>query len=389
MTKSLRRIVTLLLAAVLAAAVPLTALATGESGDQGMEIALVAVKSLVDIDDDIFTEFSYSSSFSNYETREGLTWTFSWSDNISGFIYATATAEGTLLQFHKYDRERQSFGFAQIERDDAISLASEFIEKANPGTCSYYGAPATVTTGLNNNAYSLVYYAEVNGHAFETAAITVNVDKFSGEILGYYSRNVDPQRFRFESAAGIISRSDAVAEYAEKIGLSLEYKSSFDNGRISVFPVYLFNSHGDRFISAISGDVVQYVYDLGTSDAGSSTSGAGAPAAANQSVADEAESGSARANITPAERAAIEQAAGFLTSEQALERLLETADLVDLDLSTFNEQHIGLNSDYISSARFFYDVNMFRYDYESEDDIAGFFGRIDAETGRVLAFHIF
>ena len=379
----------LLLAAVIAAAAPLTVFATEESGDQGMETALVAVKSLVDIDDEIFTEFSYSSSFSNHETREGLTWTFSWSDNISGYIYATATADGTLLQFNKFDRSHQSFGFAQIERSDAAVIASEFIEKANPATCSYYGAPSGATTGLNNNAYSLTYYAEVNGYAFDAAAITVNVDKFTGEVLGYNTRNVDPQRYRFDSATDIIDQSAAVAAYAEKIGLSLEYKGYFENGRITVFPAYLFNSHGDRFISAISGEVVGYVYDLGSGSTNASGT-AGAPMAEEQeadSVSDDG--GSSRVNITPAERAAIEQASGFMTSEQALERLLEAADLVDLDLSTFNEQHISLDRDYINSARFFYDVNMFRHDSESEDDIAGFFGRIEASTGRVLAFHLY
>ena len=378
----------LLLAVVIAAAAPLTVFAAEESGDQSMEIALVAVKSLVDIDDDIFTEFSYSSSFSNHETREGLTWTFSWSDNISGYIYATATADGALLQFNKFDRNRQSFGFAQIERNDAILIANEFIEKANPSTCSYYGAPASARTGLNNNTYSLVYCAEVNGYAFDAATITVDVDKFSGEVLGYSTRNVDPQRYRFDSAAGIIGQSAAIAAYAEKIGLSLEYKSYFENGSITAFPVYLFNSNGDRFISASSGEVVQYVYDLGVSGA-NAPGASGAPSPEAENAASSADEGSARANITPAERAAIEQAAGFITSEQALKKLLEAADLADLDVSVFNEQYIGLSRDYFNSARYFYDVNMFRYDYASEDDIAGFFGRIDAATGRVLSFNLY
>jgi len=78
-----------------------------------------------------------------------------------------------------------------------------------------------------------------------------------------------------------------------------------------------------------------------------------------------------------------------MSSEQALERLLEAAELTGLDITSFNEQHIGLNRDYLDSSRFFYDVNMFRYETTAEDEIAGFFGRIEALTGRVMSFSIY
>jgi len=389
MHKKIKRTIILLLAVLIAAAAPMTALAEGESIEQSMETALISVKSLVDIDDDVFIDFSYSSSFSNYETREGLTWTFSWSDNRSAIIYAEAAADGTLLQFNKYDWGSNQFGFALIDTAAAVSIADDFIQRANPDTYRFYGNPANVWTGLTSNGYTMVYNASVDGHAFEAAVITINVNKFSGEVTGYYTRNVDPGRYSFESAVNLITPDEAIAAYADKIGLNLEYRSFFssESRSFTVFPVYLFGSRGDRFISATTGDIVEYVYDLG-SGGGSNTSGGGTGSPQSPgAVADEAEP--LRANITPAERAAIEQVTGFMSSEQALEKLLEAAELTGLDTATFNEQHIGLNRDYLDSSRFFYDVNMFRYDATAEDEVAGFNGRVEALTGRVMSFSIY
>jgi hypothetical protein len=75
MKKTLKRTLMLILALAIAAASPLAASARTASPEESMETALIAVKTLINIDDDIFTDFSYSSSFSNFETREGLVWT--------------------------------------------------------------------------------------------------------------------------------------------------------------------------------------------------------------------------------------------------------------------------------------------------------------------------
>jgi len=358
--------------------------ASPDSPEQSMETALIAVKSLIDVDDEVFTDFSYNSTFSNWETREGLIWMFSWSDLKSAYIQAVATADGTLLQFNKYQFDSKSFGFAELSRAEATTIADGFIRKANPGIYSYFGAPASVRTNLHSGDFILTYHAQVNGFAFEAATIGMSVNKFTGEITGYGTRNVNPARFRFESADSIIPQGEAVAAYAEKIGLSLAYRSSFDylSGKISVFPVYMFNSHSDRFISAITGEVVDYVYDLGDDDM---MANASAPESADAASGG---GGSSRAGLSPAERAAIEQVAGFLTSEQALLALLEAAGLTDLDIGSFDDQHIRLSRDYIDRDRYFYEINFSRYsDWElEEDDVVYFYGRVDAATGRVTSF---
>jgi len=358
-----------------------------------METALIAVKTLVEIDDDVFTEFSYSSSFSNFETREGLVWQFSWSDQGNAYIYATAAADGTLLNYGKYRFDRTGFGFAEISKQAAITIADEFIKRANEKTYTYYKAPVMVSTNLHNGNYNLFYTAEVNGHAFSAASVSINVDKFTGEVTGYSSRNINPGRFVFESATDLIDKNAAIAAYADKIGLSLEYRSFYDyeNNKLTVFPVYMLNSGGDRFISAKSGDVVEYVYDLGI--AGDNTSANDALYAAMDASAPEAASGGSgsRASLTPAERSAIEQMAGFITSEQALEKLLEAADLKDLDTGSFDQRNINLSRDYYARDRFFYDVNLYRQlDWTAaEDEISGLYGRVDAETGRVMVFYFY
>jgi hypothetical protein len=356
-----------------------------------MEKALIAVKSIIDIDDDVFTDFSYSSTFSNWETREGLIWNFYWSAD-NAYLYALATEDGTLLQFHTWQFDSRNFGFAEISREAAIASANAFIRNANPRTHQYFKAPEHIHTNLHSSEYSLLYNAEINGYAFPAAQVNVSVNKFTGMVTGYSSRNVDPGRFRFESAADLISESAAADAYAAHIGLSLEYMSrfDFDKRELTVFPAYVFNSQGDRFISAKSGEVVAYVYDLGAEATDAMLGGgAGAPMAAE--ALSEADGMGRQANITPAERAAIEQVAGFITSEQALEKLLEAAGLSGLDVRHFDDQHISLNRDFFDNNRFLYNVSLFRHlDWDAADDeISGFFGRIDAATGRVMSFNFF
>ena len=405
MQRTFRRILFLLLAIVIAAAVPLTAAAQpdtpvtsvdpvarpvpalSESADTSMETALIAAKNLIKIDDDVFTEFNYSSSFSNYETMEGLLWTFQWSSPAGGYIYATLTADGILLQYRKYMWDENRFGFAVVDKNAAVAIADGFIRKANPDTYAYYKVPADIYTGINNSEYGFSYYAQINGYNFEAAYIYVNVNKFTGEMVGYGTSRVDPVRFNFEKAEDLVSESDAVSAYVDKIGLSLEYRSYYDyeKNSVNVFPVYVFNSHSDRFIGAKSGDVVTYVYDLGVNDVLDSKNYAAAPDALAE---DAGYSGGTRASLTPAELTAIDQAAGFITSEQALLKLLEAAELKNLDVASFSEQYISLSRDWYSKNQYFYYVNLYKFaEYDEADDtITNVSGRVDAATGRVTSF---
>jgi len=360
----------------------------GEPADKSMETALIAIKSLIDIDDDVFTEFSYSSGYSNYEKREGLIWSFSWYNAKSANIYASVKADGVVLQYAKYNFEENGFGFAKIAKSAAIAIADGFIKKANPDTYSCYKAPNSVYADIRSGEYRIAYFADINGYNFEAAQITVNVNKFSGEVTGYSASGVNPGKYRFEDAEGLITKNDAAAAYAEKIGLNLEYRSYYDyeESSFKVFPVYLLDSGSDKYIGAKTGDVVTYVYDPGADD--SYLYGEGGPSPQPEMAAD-AGSGGSRASLTPAEIAAIEQVAKFITSEQALSKLLDTADLSSLDVGSFSEKYIGLNRDYIEKNRYFYDISLYKYsDYgaAAEDEITGFYGRVDASTGRVLSF---
>ena len=388
MPKMLRRMTTIILAIVITAATALPAASLSEESlDKSMETALIAAKSLIDIDDDIYTEFNYYSSFSNYETREGLIWRFSWYNNVSGEIYASVTGEGTLLGFDKYDWDSRPFGFAKIGKDAAMVAADGFIKKANPDTYQYYKSESGATTSIHSSDYGINYTAVINGYPFDASYISVRIDKNTGEVTGYYTSNISPDKYRFEDAAELISENAAAAAYAEKIGLSLSYNSNYDyeSSKLTVFPVYTFNSYGDCYISAKTGEVVNYVYDRGLE--GGKYAYDDYSMSPLMAGADAAETGRS-ANLTPAERSAIENVAGFLTSEQALAKLLEAAALPKLDTSVFEGQYINLNRDYVDKDRYIYDIYMYNYsDYsETFDTIGSINGRVDATTGRVLAF---
>ncbi|MCL1904836.1 MAG: hypothetical protein FWG19_01775 [Methanomassiliicoccaceae archaeon] len=376
--------------------VPMPA-ATGESRDGaagspegGMETALIAIKSLVDIDDEAYPDFSYSSSSSSSEVLGGLIWSFYWSDAKNAFIYATVSSGGMVMQYRKYVGDERSFGFAEISKAEATAIADGFIQRVKPESCSYYRTPMSVSININSSEYGLNYYADVNGYTFHAAQIHIDVNKFTGEIMSYSASNLDPGRYSFEGVAGVIGESEAVAAYAEKIGLRLEYRSYFDyeNSSVTVFPVYQLDADWNTYISATTGEVVEYVFDVGE-DYGGYSGGAPAPSAAPEMAADSA-AGNSRASLSPAEIQALDRVSGFMTSEQALQKLLETADLPDLDVAAFSERNISLNRDYMDRERYVYDVMLYRYDEAQmrESDLMYLYGRVNAETGKVYSFSL-
>ena len=388
MTKSIRRIIISLLVVTVAMSAILTAFAMPAASGGNMESALIAAKSLLNIDDDVYTDFSYSSGYSNYATREGLLWQFSWSDADSNYIYAVVSEDGVLMQYSKYNYSANYFGFADISRDDAIRIADEFIRNAKPDSYSYYKAPADINVSIHNGDYRLSYYAEVNGRPFKAASVSVGVNKFTGEVTNYSASNISPTSYNFGSAAGIIGESAAIDAYADKIGLSLEYRSyyNYTDETVKVYPVYMFNSSGDRYIGAATGDIIEYVYDRGQ-DQGVSYGALNDMAAPEASAL--AGSGSTSASLTPTEIAAIDRVGNFITNEQALEKLLDVMGLTDIDVNSFNDKYISLGKDYVNRDRYIYDIGFYRYYGEVEnksDDIMSFNGRVDAESGRVTSF---
>lgn len=403
----------LTLAGIMAAAAPMTVIAApdpevapppvapvipisaeiSDSTESGMETALVAIKGLFDIDDDVYSDFSYSSSSSGSDKVEDMLWSFYWSDTRNAFIYATVAADGTVMQFRKFNGEQRNFGFAEIAKNEAIAAAGEIIQKANPGSYEYYKSPSAFSVSINDSEYRFSYFAEINGYSFPAAQISVSVNKFSGEITAYSTSNIDPGRYKFENADEIISESAAIEAYAAKIGLTLEYRSYFDyeNNTVTVFPAYITDPAGIRFIDAVSGEIVEYAYDRGSDDGSfSANSAAEMSMAAMDAGTGGGSSGSRAAALSPAEISAIDRVSGFLTGEQALGKLLEAAELNSLDVDSFSERYISLNRDYRDRNRYIYDVMMYRYDDPSltEGDIAYIYGRVDAESGRVLSFNL-
>ena len=422
MSKKIRRTIILALAVIVAVSAPLTALADtavetadpaapevleapekvmpisapmGETSESGFETALIAVKTLIEVDDDVFTDFNYSSSYSNYETREGLIWYFNWSgeQNLKySYISATASENGVLLNFYKYASDGKGFGLAVISKAEAVSISGEFIKRANPDTYGYYKPASDVYVNIGSREYTVVFNAEVNGYPFTAATLYCRVDKFTGEVTGYNTSNYDPRWYEFEDAAAIISEEEAVAAYVEKIGLGLEYVSiyNYESGETTILPVYRFSSFGDRFISAVTGDVVQYVYDRAVSGADTGAGGASSPAAMAENQMGASDS-SGRASLSPAEIAASERVSSFITSEQALQNLLGTAGIEDLDIGGFPDQYISLYRDYVDRDRYCYNISLSSFGIPEArgTTLYGVYGRVEAETGRVLSFDLY
>ena len=390
MIKQFKRFISLTLVLLLLLGANLSAFAREPASlEEGMERALLAVRNLIEIDDSVYTEFHFSSDYRNWETMEGLFWMFQWRDERGdSFISATAEPDGTLMNFWTWRADQRRFGFAEISQAEAIAAGNDFLRRANPTMYSYFLNTGNVFLNIHDNNIFIVYNAVINGHSFDAASISIQVDKFSGEVTGYSSSMIDPRRFTFSDSENLISERDAIAAHAEHIGLSLEYRSFFnwDDETLAVFPVYVFNNQNFSFISATTGEVVNFVFDTGERRELGLIAEQDAAMAPAQNVG----GFFTRQDLSPAEIAAIERVGGFITSEQALERLLYVAGLQESDIEHLGVRNITLRRDLIDRDRYFYDVMMWRQHSGTggnDSPIDSLFGTVDAESGRVVSFH--
>jgi len=324
--------------------------------------------------------------YSNWETREGLIWNFTWSgENVSAF--ASIMPDGTLLDFNSHQFDADPFGFAGISRDDAIETAIDFVARANPGAQEFFREPREVRTTLHSGSISVTFNAQVGEFFFPASQITVGINKDTGEISSYSTRNIDPTRFNFETVSSLIGEEAAAQSFASEIGLTLEYIRAFDSesDEMTIFPAYTFNHVEQRYISALTGEIVDFVFDTGVQrelQAFEEDSMAFFAPAAEMAGED--------VRLSPAELEAIEQVAGFLTSEQALYRLFEVTQLTELMEESFSDRHISLERDWSDPERFIYRISLWRHiDWdEAGGQISSINGTVDAATGRVRSFNI-
>jgi len=124
----LKKLLAVVVAALMLATVVIPVPGLAEGDDMGLEKAIKAVKSLIEVPED----YKLISSFGN--ERDMDYWELYWTskDDYSGSISVRIRNDGTLLWYDQYKREYYQDGglkFPKISKEEAKAIAEGFIRK--------------------------------------------------------------------------------------------------------------------------------------------------------------------------------------------------------------------------------------------------------------------
>ena len=346
--------------------------------------AITAVKKFFDIDEKIYTEFNYS-----YNPGDGQynpeSWYLGWtSGDYNSNINATVTESGTLIGYSKYIYSEKSnlnrLKLAVITKTAAKTAAEKFLKKVLGNEFGKFKLNSQ-SLYFTSDRYYLNYILTKNGYDHPDYSLSVEVDKLTGEIMGFYryghqffydlSRDI----FSYQDSSKPITKKDALGSYLDKIGIDLIYSSYYDwqTRELTIRPVYRLKNNYSEYISAVDGSLVKIdrdIYPASRDAQEQENSVSAAPDGAGGGV-----------SFSPAELSAIENAGKYISADEAIAAMIKAFDL-KLDLSAYQKSS-RLAAGHINKNQYVWDINIYK---NSDTDYEYYNASVDARNGNIINY---
>ncbi len=202
---------------------------------------------------DIYDEFDGLAS----TDREGNTvYNFNWHNNDSD-LSVEVTADGVITSYnnYKYDSNTSVEISERLNGEKAVNAAKAFFEKLNPHIKTEikyefdYSSSSGSYIRINRTHNGIPVYEN-------SGTIQISHDGKTLKWMNFtYTSNAD-----FQNCSDIISKDDAKKAFNDKLGFELTYHFETKDDEIKIYPVYAVKDSGNRFISAVNGDILQYNY---------------------------------------------------------------------------------------------------------------------------------
>ena len=352
--------------------------------EEQMKAALDTAKAHINIDEKIFTEFS----FDVYDSNGKSNWNFTWSSSdYTSYIYITVL-DDKVVSYNKYNYNESAsgdFAFAKITKAEAEEKAIAFLKKILGNEADKFKVQSN-TIYYNSDSYNIWFAEYYNGYRNTVGSTpSVNVDKLTGEITNYSNYNYFDREFEYQDSSKIITPEQAAKAYVEKISLSLSYVHYYDYStrKLNVFAVYRPQYNWDKYISAVTGDLID-VRDMDLYRGVAAPQLAGGRAYNDRGdVAVVAEiSVSPAPSYTSAELSELERIRDYITREKALETALEILGLSREDIENYTQQ-TTLNKDHINQNQYLWYINLYS---ENNRRTGSYSVVIDARNGNVISY---
>lgn len=352
----------LILSLVLSSAIPAMGAATDS---KGLEQAILKVKSIVAIPED-YKDFQYSTRQYVEDGKTVSVWDLNWNnDDYSGGISATVQDGGYLINYNKYYYSGRNEGLGTVTREAGQRTASDFLAKARPDIAADLRLEKNTDSSASDRHYYR-YKLYKNDILVSYVEARVEVDKHTGEVVGYYLQGVGEDLMKLPSADGVIGLEAAKAAWLEKISVPLSYYSYYDYTKkiLTVFPAYSGSNTERKVIDAKTGKAVPlysggiYYRDMGGG-------------AMEKAVADDTAAG----NLSKEEIAAVENISNLITKEKAESIIRNTVPGITASMKA---ESAYLQKSYAEKDKYLWEIGF-----------DGAYGSVNAKTGELVSFYLY
>ena len=226
---------------------------TETSARENMQKILESIKQRVEIP----SECSEFSSRTEEQYGEKV-YNFTWNEKDGNkSVNITCTADGVITNYSingfKSDDKNNTPNLPKISESDAKKTAENFLKQINPDFP--YEIKIDESNGsIFGHGYTFYLKTYVNGVLFTNGNGSVNIDGTDGYVMSF---DLDYVQADFPSINNAISVDEAKKAYSDKLGLKLVYRTYVDeDGNVVAYPVYTQEYSYDKYINALTGDVV-------------------------------------------------------------------------------------------------------------------------------------
>lgn len=345
------------------------------AGDNGLQKAITDVKSRITIPAEL-PDINYS--FNSQGDRN--IWELSWYNKTEdkGRLYVTIDTKGIIYNYNYYKPSYYDPTIVNkkiipvITRDEAAARAKSFARKLNPSLYPKVELlPDTQRYYVGGEEYYFTFTRVANGIPFYENSMSVSVSQRTGEVQNFNMSWND--KVIFPSASKAISKDAAAKAYAEKLGLKLIYRSSYEKDTIRTYPVYVPKDVSNSYIDALTGEKIQIsrYWDIAY---------AGKSAATKEESQDQA----AGSGLSPQEEEAVIKVNSLISKEDAEAKL---RSIEELGLTAdFTASWVSLSQIWNEKDKFLWNFS-FTTPQTDKDEYRYCAATLDAQTGALLSFY--
>lgn len=329
-----------------------------------MTAAIALAKERVEIPES-YTEFWGNKSLVN---KNEARWDFRWETpedaSLRGSVSVTMRGNGIIEAVYSYTSgEEQLYKsgktLPKISEAEALQIAVSYGAKINPSISAEYAEGAKAAWW--GDRYAVTIPRTVGGITVYNNSATVQVNGQTGKIENYsLSHN---EKAVFQPVIGVISVGEAQNAYARHGYMKKEYRI-FDNKAVLVYTP----GNAENLIDAATG--APYIPKYEETFRGT----------ANDMVMKEEAAAAGKAELTPQERKAVEEAAGLITYAEATEIIKGVPQFYMPD-----DMILEVGNTY-KTAKGQYIIRI-SLQSNAEDSYARVYGELDGETGEILYFN--